>query len=129
MKTVKSIKLYYWKLRLIKIENYLIRSQSVVNLVNLIVNRFQKNDTLIYPPGLLFNCSLMHTLFFSYVSCCFTCPVNVIEIERNCNWFKLSGLSESFDVDGWVIKVSSRPGLFYFKNVIHKEMPSRVTGR
>ena len=35
MKTVKSIKLYYWKLRLIKIENYLIRSQSVVKQFNI----------------------------------------------------------------------------------------------
>ena len=39
------------------------------------------------------------------------------------------GLSESFEVDGWVVKVSGQSGMFYFKNTIYKEMPSRVAER
>ena len=39
------------------------------------------------------------------------------------------GLSESFEVDGWVVKVSGQSGMFYFKNTIYKEMPSRVADR
>ena len=40
-------------------------------------------------------------------------------------------LSESFDVDSRVVKVSgqSRDLSFKIKNAIHKEMPSRVAGR
>ena len=40
-----------------------------------------------------------------------------------------AGLSESFEVDSWVVKVSGQSGIFYFKNTIHKEMPSRVASR
>ena len=43
----------------------------------------------------------------------------------------MSGLSESFEVDGWVVKVSgqSRDILFLKKNTICKEMLSSVAGR
>ena len=49
-------------------------------------------------------------------------------IQDGISWFLYAfpGLSESFDVDGWVVKVS--PGIFYWKNPICKEMPSRVAG-
>ena len=40
-----------------------------------------------------------------------------------------SGLSESFEVDGWVVEVSSQAWDIYLKNAIHKEMLSRVAGR
>jgi len=36
-----------------------------------------------------------------------------------------AGLSESFEVDGRVVKLS---GVFYVKNTICKEMPSKVAG-
>ena len=35
------------------------------------------------------------------------------------------GLPESFEVDGWVVKVSGHSRDILFKNAIHKEMPSR----
>ena len=38
------------------------------------------------------------------------------------------GLSESFEVDGNVVKVSRQPRGILFKNAIRKEMPSRVAG-
>ena len=33
------------------------------------------------------------------------------------------GLSESFEVDSWVVKVRGQSGILYFKNTIYKEMP------
>ena len=42
---------------------------------------------------------------------------------------KTEGLSESFEVDSWIVKVSGQSRGFLFKNAIHKEMPSRVAGR
>ena len=40
-----------------------------------------------------------------------------------------TGLSESFEVDGRVIKGSSQSRDILFKNAIRKEMLSRVAGR
>ena len=37
-----------------------------------------------------------------------------------------TGLSERFEVDGWVIKVSGQSRDILFKIAIHKEMRSRV---
>ena len=37
-------------------------------------------------------------------------------------------LSESFEVDGWVVKVSGQSRDVFLKNVICKEMASRVAG-
>ena len=42
--------------------------------------------------------------------------------------FVVSGLSESFEVDGWVVKVSGQSRDIIFKKAICKEMPSRVAG-
>ena len=42
---------------------------------------------------------------------------------------ELPGLSESFKVDGCVVKYVASPEIFYLKNSICKEMPSTVAGR
>jgi len=41
----------------------------------------------------------------------------------------LSGLSESFEVEGWVVKVSSQSRDILFEITTHKEMPSRGASR
>ena len=41
----------------------------------------------------------------------------------------MTGLSESFEVDRWVVKVSGESSDISFKNAIRKEMLSRVAGR
>ena len=40
-----------------------------------------------------------------------------------------AGLSESFEIDGWNVKVSGQSRDILLKNVIHKEMPSKVAGQ
>ena len=39
------------------------------------------------------------------------------------------GLSESFEVHSWVVKVNGQTRDINLKNAIHKEMPSRVTSQ
>ena len=50
-------------------------------------------------------------------------------IQDGISWFLYAfpALSESFEVDGWVVKVS--PGIFYWKNTICKEMPLKQSSR
>ena len=41
----------------------------------------------------------------------------------------IAGLSESFEVDSWVVKVSSQSRDILFQRAIRKEMLSRVADR
>ena len=80
-----------------------------------------------------FSLFLIFPLFQNYSLAFITIPKNNGKIK--INWDKkltttYTGLSESFEVDGWVVKVhvggQSRDILF--KNNICKEMLSRVAG-
>ena len=55
----------------------------------------------------------------------FVCRVK-LSSDSNILVTELVGLSESFEVDGWVIKVSGQSRDILFKTAICKEMPSRV---
>ena len=52
-----------------------------------------------------------------------------VEPPRHTTCPQWPGLSESFELDSWGVKVSGQSGILYFKNAICKEMPSRVARR